>query len=221
MNTLANPVKLRTRAFAILVIFALLAWAMPAAGEVAHLKEGGMAYIEEAIRAGEGRINFEVAENGFKFGFDQGQPLDENGFPLYGNNFITQGYIYPKGTLKRDRDTGLYNGVNPDGSAEFPDKVLGIWICRGWVLGDEGYNIETGPVVATTQIYDFHEIAGQFGKITLVSDGTELIDENVPILRAVTGGTGPYKRAKGQVRQVLLGLNGTVGVTLKYQLQVK
>lgn len=177
--------------------------------------------IASAIRQGRGHIDFEVAENGLKFGFDQGQPLDTNGFPLYGNNFVTQGYIYPPGTLKRNAKTGLYNGVNSDGTAEFPDKVLGTWICRGWVYGDDGFNIATGPVVVTTQIYDFHEIAGQFGKITLVTDGTELIDENVPIMRAVTGGTGPYKRARGQVKQTLLGLNDTVGVSLKFRLQVK
>lgn len=177
--------------------------------------------IAQAIRQGRADVVFEVAENGFKFGFDQGQPLDENGFPLYGNNFVTQGYIYPPGTLKRDPKTGLYNGVNADGTAEFPDKVLGIWICRGWVFGDEGFNIESGPVVVTTQIYDFSEITGQFGRITLVTDGTELIDEDVPISRAVTGGTGPYKRARGQVKQTLLGVNGTVGVSLRFQLQAK
>lgn len=189
------------------------------AGVVDFLHEGSD-NIERAIQLGKRRIAFEVAENGLKFGFDQGQPLDQNGFPLYGNNFITQGYIYPAGTLTCFPQTGC-NGVLADGSPEFPDKVLGTWICRGWVFGDTGFNIASGPVVATTQIYDFHEVSGQFGKITIVSDGTELVDVNVPILRAVTGGTGPYQKARGQVEQTLLGLNVTQGVSLKFQLEVK
>ena len=48
-----------------------------------------------------------------------------------------QGYIYPEGTLTCDSQTGSRNGVLADGSAEFPDKVLGTWICRGWVFGTE------------------------------------------------------------------------------------
>lgn len=230
MGTHISLVKGAIIAVALLIAVLPLSTAIPAptdhdgAGKtigVARFSKDGLDYLKKAIEQGKRRIAFEVAENGLKFAFDQGQPLDENGFPLYGNNFITQGYIYPPGTLKEDPETGLYNGVNPDGSPEFPEQVLGTWICRGWVFGDEGYNIPTGPVVATTQIYDFHKVSGQFGKITVVTDGTELIDVNVPILRAITGGTGPYSRARGQLEQTLLGLNPTVGVSLKYQVKLK
>ena len=58
-------------------------------------------------------MHFDVAESGSKFSFDEA-PLLPSGFPAYGNAFITQGYIYPAGTLGAD------NGVNPNGSPEFP-----------------------------------------------------------------------------------------------------
>jgi hypothetical protein len=226
MHNDLNPIKIAVGLSVLFILLLSLTISTALADDNVAGQEVNSSYLEKtglvsAIRQGRRHIAFEVAENGLKFGFDQGQPLDANGFPLYGNNFVTQGYIYPLGTLKPDAKTGLYNGVNHDGTAEFPDKVLGVWICRGWVFGDEGFNIATGPVVVTTQIYDFHEITGHFGKITLVTDGTELIDENVSILRAVTGGTGPYKQARGQVKHTLLGLNGLGGVSLTYRLQVK
>ncbi len=106
--------------------------------------------------------------------------------PAHGNPFVTQGYIYPAGTLS---DT---NGVLPDDSPEFPDKVLGEWSCRGWLIGD-GAHSTTGPMVITTQVYNF---GGEFSAATLTTDGYELADIDVTIQRAITGGTGPYADAR-------------------------
>ena len=61
-------------------------------------------------------VEVEVAEDGTRFVFDEA-PLLENGYPAYGNAFVTQGYIYPAGTLDGT------NGVNADGSPEFPELV--------------------------------------------------------------------------------------------------
>jgi hypothetical protein len=154
----------------------------------------------------EGVLRFDVAEDGTHFVWDPDNVHD--GMPAYGASFITRGYLYPAGTLSES------NGVNPDGSPEFPDQVLGEWICRGWMVG-EGMRTTAGPMVITTQLYSFGD---EHGSTMLVSDGHELADVGVVITRAITGGTGPFIGAGGEVRQSLLGLNATEGVNLQYEL---
>ena len=171
------------------------------------------------VRPGANHLAFDVAENGVKFAFDLNGPLLDNGFPAYGNAFVTQGYIYPKGTLD------AHNGVNPDGSPEFPELVIGEWTCRGFFIG-EGAATVTGPWVITTQHYDFYEESGfapdkQSTQFNLVSDGYELVDIDVPGERAITGGTGPFQRASGQAVQILLGHNVSEGVNLRFKLRVR
>ena len=83
-------------------------------------------------------IKFDVAEDATRFVFDE-EPVDEDGLPEYGNSFVTQGYIYPEGTLDGS------NGVKANGEPEFPNKVIGEWTCRGWFIG-EGATTETGTV---------------------------------------------------------------------------
>ena len=53
-------------------------------------------------------LEVDIAEDGTRFVIDEA-PVFDDGFPAYGNPFITQGYIYPDGTLTDS------NGVNPDG----------------------------------------------------------------------------------------------------------
>ncbi len=69
-------------------------------------------------------LQFDVAEDASRFVFDE-TPLHGDGLPAYGNEFVTQGYLYPPGTLTCV-DNGC-DGVNPDGSPEFPDLVIGTW----------------------------------------------------------------------------------------------
>jgi hypothetical protein len=155
-------------------------------------------------------IKFDVAENPTKFAFDEA-PVHEDGLPAYGNPFITQGYIYPEGTLNGS------NGVLPDGSPEFPEKVIGEWTCRGWFIGD-GAHTTSGPMVVTTQIY---QLGGDYGDVTIISDGYESSEINKEIKRAITGGTGRYQTAKGEATQELLGFTEQMGVNLRYTLEVK
>ncbi len=166
----------------------------------------GAISIEKGIALGHKTIAFEVAENGSRFAFDEA-PIDDNGFPLYGNPFIIQGLIYPAGTLSDEDGDGVFNGVIVETDPitgetvvkpEFPDKVLGLWICQSTVFAQDGFNIETGPTVFSTQLYDFNEVGSDFGKISLMSQGLELIDVGKGIQRAITGGTGPYKRAEAK-----------------------
>jgi hypothetical protein len=162
-----------------------------------------------AVTAADGVLRFDVAEDMTQFAFDPDLTHDD-GMPAYGTTFITRGYIYPAGTLDGT------NGVNADGSPEFPEQVLGQWVCRGWFVG-EGARTTTGAMVITTQLYTFGD---ELGQAMLVSDGYELADIGVEFERAITGGTGPFASAGGSARQIFLGFNASEGVSLQYEIEL-
>jgi hypothetical protein len=147
------------------------------------------------------RLRFDVAENGRRFTADETPVHSDDGLPAYGNEFVTEGYIYPFGTIDGT------NGVNEDGSPEFPDKVIGKWYCRGWHVGD-GAHTASGPWVLTHQLYD---LSGEPGSLTITSEGIELADLGVPFRRAITGGTGRFSKARGQVIQTFIGFPNRAG----------
>ncbi len=159
--------------------------------------------------SGRNGFTVDIAENGTKFVFDE-TPVFPDGLPAYGNEFITEGYIYPAGTLNGT------NGVNADGSPEFPALVIGRWTCRGWFTGDGAHSV-TGPWVITHQYLDFGRT---FGNTSITSDGFELVDLYIPVKRAITGGTGIYDKSRGEASQVLLGFNVTFGVVLRVRLNI-
>jgi hypothetical protein len=146
---------------------------------------------------------FEVAEDGSRFFLDDLNLL-EDGMPGYGSAFVTQGYIYPEGTLNGS------NGVLENGDPEFPDLVLGEWTCYGWMIG-EGAHTESGEWVISTQMYQFNDGA------TLVTNGFEIVDFDVPVTRAITGGTGEFRGATGEMTQILRGFTDAMGVNLSVE----
>ncbi len=159
-------------------------------------------------------LNFEIVENGTRFAPDEA-PVFDDGLPAYGAAFITEGYIYPAGTLTcADNEC---NGVLEDGSPEFPDKVLGTWTCRGWHVGD-GSRTTTGPWVVTTQLFDLGTTPGAE---MIVTDGFEYSDFNKEFQRAITGGTGEYASILGTQTQELLGWNTSFGVALHVDLELR
>jgi hypothetical protein len=125
--------------------------------------------------------------------------------PAYGNAFVTQGYVYPAGTL----DGGV-EGTTPEGAPAFPDKVIGTWTCDGYYVGD-GFRTETGTVVITRQVIVFDN-----GDL-LITQGPELAETDVAIVRAVTGGTGDYADAPAEIHQTLLGMSEGYGVRLQME----
>jgi hypothetical protein len=148
---------------------------------------------------------FDVAEDLTRFVHAPG-PLHEDGLPDYGVSFVTQGYIYPAGTL----DSGV-EGTNADGTPVWPDKVIGVWTCSGFTVGD-GFHTTTGDVVITRQIFQFEN-----GDI-LVSQGSELVDEGVPFVRVITGGTGDYAEVGPALTQVTLGMSDGFGVRIQFEI---
>ncbi|MFO6464219.1 hypothetical protein ACK8OR_07500 [Jannaschia sp. KMU-145] len=148
---------------------------------------------------------FDVAEDLSRF-IHAGAPVFEDGMPAYGNAFVTQGYIYPAGTLDGDVE-----GTLASGDPAFPDLVIGEWTCDGYFIAD-GMRTETGAMVITRQVYRFDS-----GDL-LISHGGELADPGVSVTRAVTGGTGEYAAAPAEIEQVLLGMSEGYGVRLQIEL---
>jgi hypothetical protein len=217
------PFALRIKLVSFLALMAMLALAsaLPGGGAAAQAGDAAPAAAAaprfvsaqqaiDRLTSADGQLRFDVAEDMTKFAVAPA-PRDDDGLPVYGNAFVTQGYIYPYGTLSGG------NGVLADGSPEFPDKVLGKWVCRGWFVGDFA-TTTTGEIVVTTQVYTF---GSGFDTAMLVTDGFELADVDKQIERAITGGTGPYANAGGEGRQILLGLNASEGVNLRYELDVQ
>ena len=153
-------------------------------------------------------LKFDVVENTNRFVFDE-TPLNDEGKPAYGNEFITEGFTYPHGFLD-DKD-----GVDANGKPTHPEQVIGRWTCRGWHVG-KGAATQRGPWVITQQLYDFSKPPGEE---TLATDGLERVDA-VPIKRAIIGGTGRYKTARGEAIQIMLGFTASEGVKLRFELHI-
>ncbi len=184
---------------------------------VAGVAAGG---VSLAAADGGGRrtrtVEVDIAENGTRFVIDEA-PVFDDGFPAYGNPFITQGYIYPAGTLSDS------NGVNLDGSPEFPDKVIGEWSCRGYFIGDGAHTTE-GSWVFTTQLFAFGDDPDT-GAETVVVTGYEGAAVGNIVTGAITGGTGAYATARGEADQELLGINNpelpTMGINKTVTLELE
>lgn len=151
-------------------------------------------------------LQVEVSEDMNRFAFDQSKTY-EDGFPAHGSGFVTQGYVYPAGTLDGS------NGVLADGSAEFPELVIGEWICYGYMINDAGHATE-GAWVVSTQIINLDR---EHGAQSIVTTGYEFADDTEAV-RAVAGGTGAYAEARGEAVQVFTGLNASEGVVLSIAL---
>lgn len=154
-------------------------------------------------------LEFEISEDMGKFVFNKDIAF-EDGMPAHGSNFITEGYIYEAGTLNGS------NGVNADGSPEFPDKVMGKWICMGAMYGDAAH-ADGGPWVVSTQYLMFDEAHGGG---TLVTEGLEYSDIGAFNERIITGGSGRFFNVPVEAEQALEGFNATEGVVLSYRVMV-
>lgn len=189
---------LRLVKFALLVILLTVAY------------RGYIAYAQPDNRAAAGEVlKFDIAENHTKFTFDE-SPLHEDGLPAFGGEFITQGYLYPEGTLTDSI------GVLENGDPAFPDQVIGEWICFGFHVGDGAHTTE-GPWVVTTQIF---QLTDEYGGETIVTTGYELPTPDMMIHRAISGGTGRYNTVRGEQVQSLLRLTDFYVVNMRTELHL-
>lgn len=149
---------------------------------------------------------FDVSENHTRI-FMANAPMHENGMPAHGNAFISQGYIYPAGTLEADT-----RGVTADGLPAFPDLVLGTWTCDGYFVG-EGANAKTGVWIISRQVFAFED-----GN-TIITQGTEIADTGIENPRPITGATGDYADHSGSMVQTLLGFSEQMTVNVRFHLK--
>lgn len=153
-------------------------------------------------------IQVEISEDMTQFVFDENKTY-EDGMPAHGSSFVTKGYVYPQGTLNGS------NGVNADGSPEFPEAVIGEWICFGTMINDAAH-ATGGAWVVSTQIINLSE---ELGGESIVTAGYEFADDT-EVARAISGGTGKYAEARGEAKQVMTGLNASEGVVLSVELDI-
>jgi hypothetical protein len=141
------------------------------------------------------RFTVDVAEDFSKFVPTPVNPGDTE--PKRGAWFLTEGRIFPKGTIQGDGST-----FDPGSGG-----AIGTWMCRGSHLISLTEIMNGGsPWVVTSQNY----LLG--GDNTIATDGQEGTGK---FIRSVTGGTGRYRDYIGEQQQVLLGFNSTGGVNLR------
>jgi hypothetical protein len=184
--------------------------------ELNELERGEQDNGRERGDAVDTALEFDVSEDMTRFVFAEA-PVFDDGLPAFGNPFITQGYIYPAGYLDES------DGTNAKGEPVSPKDVLGEWTCRGYMVGD-GAHTESGPMVITTQFWNFYDkpgyAPGKTSSGSLVNEGLESAEVDVPWVRPVTGGAGDYAGANGQATQRFLGLNASEGFNLRVQFEL-
>jgi hypothetical protein len=118
--------------------------------------------------------------------------------PERGSFFVTEGRVFPAGTIQGD-------GADFD---PYQRGHVGVWFCRGThlVAADQ---LPAAPLwVSSAQLF----ILGRQGKEQLSTDG---IEGSGTVTRIVTGGAGNYAGWTGEQRQTFLGFNPTGGVNLR------
>ena len=122
----------------------------------------------------------------------------EHSQPERGSFFVTEGRVYPAGTIQGDGST-----FDPNGPGH-----VGIWICRGTHLVSAS-DIPAAPLwVSSAQLF----VLGRQGKEQIATEG---IEGAGTIRRIVTGGAGNYIGYVGEQKQTFLGFNPTGGVNLR------
>jgi hypothetical protein len=122
----------------------------------------------------------------------------EHSQPERGSFFVTEGRLFPAGTIPGD------------GSAFHPAQSghIGIWVCRGTHLVAANQIPAAALWVSSAQLF----VIGRQGKEQLATEG---IEGKGTVTRIVTGGAGNYAGWTGEQVQTFLGFNPTGGVNLR------
>jgi hypothetical protein len=120
-----------------------------------------------------------------------GNPSDDSDFH---RGFTVEGWMYPEGTIP------------VDGFVPTPDGAIGQWFCRGWQIVDAG---RAEPHVNSIQDYLFDLVVPDrlFPRDVMHSNGLEGTEDDQIGYRSITGGTGTYLGASGEVAQRITGVN--------------
>jgi len=162
-----------------------------------------------------------------------GDPKSQDYFNIdvRGDTYQVEGALYPGGTIPdpsvpTERRPGGKKSVQYQLNWDFKTaQPVGHWLSRGWVLingnrtpvtDTRGTAVE-GPRTEPHLLSEHNYVFGRFGPKDLspemlISSGVE--DGNDPdnevVVRAITGGTGRFRFASGQVVERRLGRNTTL-----------
>ncbi|MDQ3684674.1 MAG: hypothetical protein M3430_03625 [Acidobacteriota bacterium] len=150
-------------------------------------------------------IVVDVACDARTYRTNRGAPITD---AMRGDSFIVNGKIFPGGTIPA--------GGTPEEPGDFdPDAPgsVGDWTCSG-IYNFDFSEIQLGavPHTASTQLYQF----GREG--ALVSEGLE---GGIKVIRAVTGGTGRFSGAVGEVIEEPIGVNRTGLFNIRFTFKLK
>lgn len=171
-------------------------WTAPAAAQMAIEHESKHPPQRERVV-----FSVDVAEDFALFNPTFVKPTDTQ--PERGSFFVTEGNLYPAGTIKGD---GAAFDPNSAGS-------IGRWFCRGTHLVSASAIPAAAFWVDTAQLYLLPDDTR-----SIATDGLEGVGT---IVRTVTGGTGAYSGYIGEQRQEFLGFNATGGVNLRVTFVLK
>lgn len=118
--------------------------------------------------------------------------------PERGSFFVTEGRIFPAGTIQGDGAS-----FDPNRSGH-----IGVWYCRGTHLVSASEIPAASVWVDTAQLF----VLGRQAKEQLSTEG---IEGSGTVRRVVTGGTGNFAGWRGEQQQTFLGFNPTGGVNLR------
>ena len=193
----------RTRSRRLAAALALALVAMPGRGAMlANTSD------EERERHTSNTIVFtvDVAEDFSLFMPTKVKPDDTQ--PERGAFFVTEGNIFPAGTIPEGGTPEAPNDFDPNGAG-----ALGRWFCRGTHLVSGALFPVTARAVHTSQLFLLPN-----ERKSLTTEGVEGAGTS---LRPVTGATGPLVGYIGEQRQRLLGFNASGGVNLRVTFILK
>jgi hypothetical protein len=145
-------------------------------------------------------FTIDVAEDFSQFVPTKVRPEDTQ--PERGAFFVTEGRIFPAGTIPKGGTPEAPNSFDPNGAG-----AIGTWFCRGTHLVSGALFPVTARAVHTGQLYLMPN--------ERKSISTEGVEGAGATVRPVTGGTGPFAGYTGEQRQELLGFNASGGVNLR------
>jgi hypothetical protein len=125
--------------------------------------------------------------------------------PLRGSFFITEGKIYPAGTIPSVNGAAF----NPKTAA----GAIGTWFCKGTFLVSGSVFDQSPMAVLSDQLYLLAT-----DKQSIATTGTE---GNGVTVRPVVGGTGQFAGYTGEQTQEFLGFNATGGVNLRVTMRLR
>ncbi len=191
VHTLVHLVRRALRAGAVLPVAAVLAFGSASPATAQDIPDGKSNIV----------FTVDVAEDAALFKPTFVKPTDTQ--PERGSFFVTEGNLYPAGTIQGD---GAAFDPNSDGA-------IGRWFCRGTHLVSGAEFPFAARGVLTAQLY-------------LVPDenksiSTDGLEGNGTVVRTVTGGTGPFRGYVGEQKQEFLGFNASGGVNLRVTVTLK